>query len=198
MTESSFTIETVKGEGTAPYLPNLIELRLSFFRNYPYFYEGNVTDEENYVHAYARSEHSLLAIAKTGQEVIGVVAGLPLLESLNENKKLFTHEEISAENAFYIGEIVISGKNRNSNMEQKLYQEFEKSIRDLKKYNTLLVCEIERKDSKKQENPFSAETSWEERGFVKQPELSVQYSWQEIGAPTKTDHLMIFWQKKLS
>lgn len=198
MAVTPITIETVQGHETLPYLAKLIELRLAFFRECPYFYEGNVTDEENYVSLYANSEDSLLTIAKHGREVIGIVTGLPLVESQNENKKLFAHKEIPVSTTFYIGEIVISEKYQNNNLEHKLYQQFEKSIKELKKYDTLLVCEVERLDSKQKENPFSSETHWEDEGFIKQPELNVHYVWQEIDEETKTNHLMVFWKKALS
>ena len=197
MTQATITIETLRGDQTSLYLPALIELRLSFFRNYPYFYEGNVEEEKNYVRMYADSKDSLLSVAKKGEEVIAVIAGIPLLESQSENSKLFNSKDIPAASTFYIGEIVIAEKYQNDNLGHTLYQQFEKSIKELEKYDTLLVCEVERDDSKMKASSSTAEVDWEERGFTRQEELNAHYFWREIGETEKRDHLMAFWKKVL-
>lgn len=197
MSEAPITLETVQGSETKLYLPKLIELRVSFFRNYPYFYEGNLENEEKYVRLYANSEDSLLTVAKQGHEVIGIIAGLPLVDSQTENKKLFDSKEIPAASTFFLGEIVMAEKHHNNHLGQKLYHQLEESLKKLKKYDTVLVCEVERNDSKQKTDARSAATEWNDKGFIKRPELNVHYAWQEIGDAEQTNHLMVFWKKAL-
>ncbi len=197
--ESVIRIEIFKGNEVIPYLPKLAELRLSFYREYPYLYEGSLAGEESYLSLYANSENSLLAVAKNGSEVVGAVSGIPLLESAGENIKLFAEKRISAEHLFYLGEIVVSQEYQKSDLQQKLYQQFEKAVIDLKGYDEIVVCEIERglRDSQRPMAPFSSAVRWEERGFSRQPELRTYYLWKDIGHAEETDHLMVFWHKGL-
>lgn len=43
----------------------------------------------NYLSMYANSKNALFVVAKIGKEIVGIISGLPLLESQEENKKLF-------------------------------------------------------------------------------------------------------------
>jgi len=197
--EPVIIIEILKGNEVIAYLPKLAELRLSFYREYPYLYEGNLADEENYLSLYANSENSLLAVAKNGEEVVAAVTGIPLLESAEENIKLFAQKGIPAEHLFYLGEIVLSQEYQKSGVQQELYQQFEKAVIGLKRYDAIVVCEIERgsEDSKRVSSALSSEVCWEGRGFTRQPEWSTHYTWKDVGDVETTHHLMVFWGKGL-
>lgn len=199
MTDSSITIHLLRGNESIPYLQDLAKLRILFYRNYPYLYEGNLTGEENYLRMYANSENALLAVAKKGQEIVGAVAGIALSETQEMHKKQWIQQQIPAENVFYLGEIVLLQEYLKSDLQEKLYQQFEKGVRGLKRYDSIVVCEIERdpKDYKKPANSLSSEVRWDGRGFVRQPALNTYYSWKEVGDLEDTDHLMGFWSKEL-
>lgn len=198
--EPAVHIETFKGSEVIPYLPSLAELRLLFYREYPYLYEGDLNGEEKYLNLYATSENSLLILAKRGEEYIGCVAGLPLFESQEENVQLFTQHKIPANRLFCLGEIVLFHATEQSDVAEKLYEQFEGAVIELKQYDTIFVCEIEREahDPKKPLGAFSSEVIWERRGFCKHPELATSYSWKEVGETEASNHRMVFWSKKLS
>jgi hypothetical protein len=199
MTGSSITMHVLRGNEAIPYLQDLAKLRISFYRNYPYLYEGTLTGEENYLNMYANSENSLLAVAKKGQEVVGAIAGIALSETQEMHKKQWIQQKIPADNVFYLGEMVLLHEYLKSDLQEKLYQVFEQAVRGLKRYDSMVVCEIERdpKDSKRPANSLSSEVRWDGRGFVRQPALNTYYSWKEIGDLKDTDHLMGFWSKEL-
>lgn len=191
--EDSIVIETLKGSETLPYLQTLMELRLSFFREAPYLYEGTLAEEEKYVQMYSAANDSLFAVAKEGNNVIGMITGLPFTESKEQNQRLVDQISVSP-HGFYLGEVVFLGT-PSDHLKQKLYQAFEESIKKLSCYDSLFVCEIEREPGSS-DGPSTA-MSWEEHGFVRDPNLSVIYPWQEIGNEAESDHLMVFWKKEL-
>jgi hypothetical protein len=109
---------------------------------------------------YANSENCLLVIARERGEVVGAVSGIPLHESnKEEDKKLFAAKKIPAEGVFYLGEIISLREYLKSDVEQRLYQHFEEAVLGSGKYNTIVVCEIERdaEDPKKPLGDFPSE-----------------------------------------
>jgi hypothetical protein len=198
-TEPSVTIEVLKGKEVIPYLEKLAELRIVFYREYPYLYEGNLADEMAYLNMYVNSEDSVLAIAKKGEELVGIASGLPMLESKEENKRLYAEKKIPGEHVFYLGEVVLCHE-QNTDVQERIYQEFEKAVIGLQKYHTLAVCEIERdpEDSKKPSSAFSSEVQWENRGFIRQPEFYTIAAWKDVGDLEKSNHALVFWTKNLN
>ena len=194
---SKETIEVLKGKEVIPYLEKLAGLRIAFYRNYPYLYEGNLSDEMAYLSMYSNSENSLLAIAKKEEEIVGIASGLPMLESKEENKRLYAEKQIPGEHVFYLGEVVLSQEYQNTDVQERIYQQFEKAVIDLQKYHTIAVCEIERdpQDPKKPISTFSSEIQWENRGFFKQPELYTMDAWKDVGDLEKSNHALVFWNK---
>lgn len=192
------TIEVLKGSEVIPYLSKLAELRLSFFRNYPYLYDGNLRDEEEYLTMYARSENSIFGVVKEGEEIIGLVTGLPLLECHDAHKNPWIQREDP--NVFYLGEIVLSEKYQTTDLQEKLYQQFEHVVKEIGIYEAIVVCEIERGEEnlKKPENEFSSEVLWNGRGFIRHPEIRGHFPWKEIGDLEESDHSMVYWKKPLS
>jgi hypothetical protein len=94
--QSSIAIEVLKGSEVIPYLKKLMDIRLLFYRDYPYLYDGSIEDEENYLRMWGNSENTLLVIAKRNDEVVGAIIGLPFSESPEENREAFQNLEISA------------------------------------------------------------------------------------------------------
>lgn len=200
MTDSSVTLELHKGRKVIPYLQDLAKLRILFYRNYPYLYEGTLEDEEKYLNMYANSDNALLVVAKKDQEVVGAVAGIALLETHDEHKKLWADLPMSSQNLFYLGEIVLLPEYQKSDLQEKLYQQIEQAVRGLNKYHSIVVCEIERNaETPKQlySHSLSSEVNWETRAFVRQPDLSTYFSWKDVDDTEETDHLMLFWTKDL-
>lgn len=197
--EPSISIEVLKGPEVIPYLQKLAELRIEFYRNYPYLYEGNITDEETYLNMYAKSKDSLLVIAKNGDEIVGAVTGIPMLESKEENKQLYAQKQIPAEHIFYLGELVLSQDYQKSDLLERLYLQLENAVKGLERYSLLAVCEIERspEDTKKPVSALSSEVLWANRGFTKQPQLYTTDAWKDVGDLEKSDHHLFFWYKEL-
>lgn len=155
-------------------------------------------EEESYVRIYARSKDSLLTIAKKAEEVIGILTGLPLLESSKDNQQLFNHEKLLAPHVFFIGELVLADAYRKTGLEKQLYQEFERAVKGLKHFTSLLVCEVDREGSQKQvDHSSSIEQLWKESGFKKQPDFNIHYAWKEVGKQDKSSQPMQFWEKTL-
>jgi hypothetical protein len=188
----SFVIEIYKGKEVLPYLPALAKLRISFFKDSPYFYNGNTSCEEKYLDIYSKSQNSIFVVANKEGEIIGIASGLPVLESLEKNKYVFTEQPW--EHTFYLGEIVLKQKYYKSEIKNKLYQAFEKTIASLEHYVAIVVYEIECVGKEKE----MMDAFWQNNDFKKIPDSTVCYEWQEQGSPKSVNHPMALWKKNLA
>ncbi len=195
--ESSIVIDVLKGNEVIPHLQKLIEIRLLFYRDYPYLYDGNIEDETNYFRIYGNSENTLLVMAKKDDVVVGAVIGLPLPESPEENKEAFQSIEMSPEELFYLGDSIVIRELKTDDVQKQMYDRFETEVKQLGKYRGIVVCEIERDidDPKKSANNNPYEFAWNKQGFIREPNQVVHFSWREIGDLENSDHRMIFWSK---
>lgn len=197
--QSSTSIEVLKGSEAIPYLNKLMEIRLLFYRDYPYLYDGSIEDEENYLRIWSNSENTLLVVAKRNDKVVGVIIGLPFSESPEENKQAFQNLETSPEDLFYLGDNIVIQELKVGNVQKQMYHQFERAVKQLKKYKEIVVCEIERdvNDPKKIANDTFYEFSWNAQGFIREPNQIVNFTWKEIGDSKISNHHMVFWRKPL-
>jgi hypothetical protein len=189
--ENSLTFEIVHGPKIASYLDKLIDLRIAFYNKFPYLYEPDMVTEKAYVNLYVLSDHAVFVIAKQDQEVVGIIAGLPVCDTQNECNQLFIQNSMIAPSLFYLGDAVLAEGIPREVLEA-LYMKFENAVIQQKQFQKIYLCEIAR-DSL---TPNALEF-WQNLGFVKQPKLYTNYAWKDIGSMTETDHTMMFLEKEL-
>ncbi|NGX47447.1 MAG: hypothetical protein K1000chlam3_00821 [Chlamydiae bacterium] len=190
--------KTLKGKEILSYIPEITNLGITVFREYPHFFENTIAFSE-YLSMYANSKNAIVIIAEDDGEVIGVIMSLPLAESMKEIKALFLEKHISMEDIFYFGEFFLLKKYRRKKNGYEMYKEFEKIVWE-KGWKKIAFCEIvqQENDPKKPNDYISLDSFWERQGYIKQPELIVHFSWKNIGASEKTPHPMVFWTKNLT
>lgn len=57
--EDTMEIQILKGKEVTGYIDDLVALRTSYFREYPYFYQVNPSEEKEYLTAYSNSLNTL-------------------------------------------------------------------------------------------------------------------------------------------
>ncbi|NDD99406.1 GNAT family N-acetyltransferase [bacterium] len=197
---SSVKIKTLRGRDIYPYIPKIAACRIAIFREYPYLYEGDMLYEERYLQIYSMTKDAILVIAEDHEDVIGVVTGLPLLDSMDEVKRLFMKKSIPADRIFYLGEIILLPEHRGKNIGYRMYQQFEKAVFEKGLYEKIALCEVVRaeNDLRKPLDYTPLSSFWNRQGYVKYPELVADFFWKEIGANEETKHPMVFWMKNCS
>ncbi len=66
------------GSDLARYIPELAQLRIRVFRDFPYLYEGDLDYERRYLETYTRSPGSVIVLVFDGNDIVGASTGLPL------------------------------------------------------------------------------------------------------------------------
>ena len=71
-------LERLSGDKLNQYIPELAELRIRVFRDFPYLYDGDLTYEEKYLQTYIEAPDSVIVLAFDGDHVVGASTGIPL------------------------------------------------------------------------------------------------------------------------
>ena len=195
----NFEITVLRGNEILPFIPAIAQLRIDVFREYPYLYEGDLAYEERYLKMYSLSEHAMIVLAKEGDQVIGAITGVPIVESMDEIKELFLEKKLTTAGVYYLGEIVLLKPYRKKKIGFAMYEEFEKTVRKMGSYHQIALCEIDRSstDPKRPREYTSLDDFWTKQGYVKHPSLITHFSYLEIGNSEETLHPMVFWTKNL-
>ena len=104
---SDIAIKKLSGAELAPYLPDLAQLRITVFRDFPYLYDGTREYEEKYLQTYLNTDEIIIVLALDGEKVIGASTGLPMEHETDEFKKPFVDNGYDPAKIFYFGESVL-------------------------------------------------------------------------------------------
>lgn len=188
----------LKGQEIVSYIPDLAKLRIDIFKNYPYFYEGDLAYEFTYLKTYTKCSESFMVVVLDGESVIGASTAIPLQFETAECQKPFLEHNMEIQNIFYLGESLLLPTYRGQGIYKIFFNEREKAA---KKYGCEITtfCSIDRPidDPRKPADYISLVDIWHRFGYKKHPEICAYYKWKEIGETTESEKPMIFWMKNL-
>lgn len=192
-------IQRFSGAAIHPYLPELADLRIQVFREYPYLYEGSTEYEEKYLRTYVNVPDSVMALVWDGDRVVGASSGLPLELETPEAIQPFVANGYDPRRIFYYGESVLLPDYRGHGLGKRFFEEREAHARNLARFDRVCFCAIERPADHplRPAGYVPLDAFWNRRGFVKHPELHTTYSYRELGEDTESPKPMIFWLKSL-
>ena len=74
-------LKSFTGEESSAYFSQISDIRINTFKEFPYFYEGNIETEKGYLGVYFKSQKSLTLLVFDGDKVVGCSSSVPLNES---------------------------------------------------------------------------------------------------------------------
>lgn len=192
------TLEILSGAALLPHLDAVAKLRIAVFRDWPYLYEGDVGYEREYLAAYAQSSNSVVALARDGDAVIGASTGIPLAEDSAEFKAPFLARGIDVGKVFYCGESVLLPAYRRRGIGHAFFDARESHARALGGFTHTAFAAVDRDecDSRKPADHHGNEAFWGKRGYVRQPGMTMQLHWNEVGIG-EIGHPLTFWLRPL-
>ena len=196
-------IKLVTGKEICTYLDIVATMRLQYFREFPYLYEGSLEAEKNYIRKLALIPDALLTVALMDEKVIGFCTGVPLksdYDSIKEAKTLFINEGVDPTPYFYYGEMIVLPAFRNAKTLLSMAQAqdawckargfiFSCFLTVMRKLNDLRFPKKYR----------SLEPIWL-RGGYKRMQLSIFLQWPTIqldGSVEEKVNELEFWEKKI-
>ncbi|MGB5931207.1 MAG: GNAT family N-acetyltransferase, partial [Cyclobacteriaceae bacterium] len=120
-----------KGKEALDYLPQIAELRMEVFRDFPYLYEGSVENEKEYLGRYMEAPGFMAILAIDQGNVVGVSTSLPLEEEIADVTDPFVQKGIPLTSVVYFGESVLRHSYRGQGIGVTFFNEREAYAREL-------------------------------------------------------------------
>ncbi|MDO8826262.1 GNAT family N-acetyltransferase [Methylophaga sp.] len=192
-------LKRLSGEALNQYIPELAQLRIQVFRDFPYLYDGDTDYEARYLQTYIEAPDSVIVLAFDGDKVVGASTGIPLKYETEEVKAPFIKAGIDVNSVFYCGESVLLSKYRGQGAGVAFFDHREAHARDLGGYEYSCFCGVQRPDDhpRRPAGFRPLDNFWRKRGYEKHPELQTTFSWKELDEDHESPKPMTFWMKKL-
>lgn len=190
-------VQSFTGNDVARFIPDVAQLRIEVFREFPYLYHGNMDYEAKYLRTYTASHDSVIVIAFDGDQVIGASTAVPLQHEMEEIKRPFFQMNIDPETVFYLGESVLQKNYRGRGIGVRFFQEREAHAKRVGNFSWYAFCAVERPQNhpRRPQGYVPLDNFWHKRGYSKHPELQTTLSWQDLDEPAETSKQMVFWLK---
>lgn len=193
------TVRRLGGAQLVPWLDDVARLRIAVFRDWPYLYDGDLVYEREYLDAYARSADSVFVLAFDGGRVVGASTGLPLADDTDAFQRPWRETGRSVDEVFYFGESVLLPEYRGQGIGHAFFDEREAHARGLGRFAYTAFCAVDREahDPRRPPGHRGNEAFWTQRGYVRQPGLTVRLAWQELGESMPSEKPLTFWTRPL-
>lgn len=196
--DNPHTIGLFRGPQITPWLEDVARLRLTVFNTWPYLYEGDAAYEREYLAAYAKSQDSLFVLAFVDGQVVGASTALPLVDETPAFREPFVQHNIPVESVFYFGESVLLPEYRGRGIGHAFFDHREAHARALARFQWTAFCAVDREmdDARRPPDHRPNDVFWHKRGYQRQPGMTMQLTWEEIGRG-EVLHPLTFWMRRL-
>ncbi|MDT8372082.1 MAG: GNAT family N-acetyltransferase [Gammaproteobacteria bacterium] len=193
------TLKRLSGDALVRYIPELAQLRIQVFRDFPYLYDGDLAYEETYLQTYIQAPDSVIVLAFDGDKVVGASTGIPLKYETDDVKKPFIDAGYDVDKVFYCGESVLISSYRGQGAGVAFFDHREAHARDIGSFEFSCFCGVQRPEDHpaRPEDYVPLDNFWRKRGYEKHPELNTKFSWKELDEDDESPKPMTFWMKKL-
>lgn len=195
---SPTTITCLRGQELLPYLDDIARLRIRVFNDWPYLYQGSLDYERDYLAAYAATPDAICVLARSGDEVVGASTGLPLLDDGPAFRAPFERVGIDAGKVFYFGESVLLPAHRGQGIGHAFFDAREAHAATLGRFAITAFCAVDRAvdDPRRPAGHRDNAVFWRKRGYQRQPDMTMQLRWDELGQGSVV-HPLTFWTRPL-
>lgn len=196
---SELIVKKFTGSDIKPWVPDLAQLRIEVFREFPYLYDGSLEYEENYLSTYTDSPDSIAVIVFDQNHVVGASTAIPMKDEDDEFIQPFITQSINPKEVFYCGESVLKKEFRGRGIYSELFRRREEHAIKLGGFRYCSFCAVVRnKDHPLRPESYTPlDDIWNRYGYKKHPELHTTYRWKDIDQDRETAKKMVFWVKEL-
>lgn len=197
---SDYTIKIISKENVPSILHFVSELRIKFFRDYPYLYEGNLKEEMNYLNWFSKLQDTQIVVAYQGDKPIGFLTGTAFIdfnEHFSGSTAIFKNAGLNPTDFYYFSEIIILPEHRGKNISKKLFKVLENYATQKGYKAACLVNESYSFHPLKPSNYKSLDSYFQHLGYHSTP-LIIHYTWptlQKDGSSSNQEHSLRYWIK---
>ncbi|MNV05367.1 hypothetical protein D3C71_957020 [compost metagenome] len=188
--------ELALGFEIAELIPQLSQLRMDVFHEFPYLYEGSLEYEKNYLQIYTQNPLSLVYAVFDDEQLVGATTGMPLTAESIEIQQPFIDRGLNIQEIFYFGESILLPAYRGQGIGHQFFDIREKHALE-HGFRITTFCSVVRPEDHpmrpaayRPNNDF-----WKKRGYIEQ-DYCCQMSWLDRNETKETEKKLIFWQKE--
>lgn len=184
----------------ADFRESVARLRIEVFRAFPYLYDGDADYEARYLETYARAPDSLWVLAIDGGRVVGASTGLPLRDEGGDFQRPFIEHGIDPARVFYFGESVLLPEYRGRGIGHGFFDAREAHALRLGRFDWTAFAAVDRdpEDPRRPTGHRDNDAFWSKRGYVRQPGMSFDLAWKELGEAEESSKRLTYWLRALA
>lgn len=192
-------LERLSGDKLNHFIPELAQLRIRVFRDWPYLYDGDLAYEEKYLQTYIEAPDSVIVLAFDGDKVVGASTGIPLKHETDDVKAPFIAAGYDVNTIFYCGESVLLSEYRGQGAGVAFFDHREAHAQAVGDFEYSCFCGVQRPlDHPRRPSDYvPLDDFWRKRGYEKYPDLNTTFSWKELDEHDESPKPMTFWMKKI-
>lgn len=196
---NDLTILSKTGSELSPHIPELADLRIEIFRDYPYLYDGNTDYEKKYLNTYIQCPQSFCALVFHGEKLVGATTGIPLIYETPEVKAPFLKSGYDLNEVFYFGESILKKAYRGLGLGIRFFHLREQFAKSISGVRYTAFCGVQRPSThrRKPENYKPLDLFWKRMGYEKQENMTTSFSWKDLDETTESPKEMQFWLKMI-
>lgn len=179
-------------------LPELAQLRIDVFRDFPYLYVGDAEYEEAYLAPYADSDDAVIIGAYDGQSLVGAATGMPLLMHDDNFAAAFAEKDYDLSQVFYCAESVLRPAYRGRGVGHAFFDHREAAAREMGCTFSTFCAVLRAEDHPARPAGYrSLEPFWLTRGYRLLPGIEAKFEWKDEGDQVQTAKRMQFWGRPI-
>ena len=188
--------KTATGSAIAKMIPQLGQLRIRVFHDFPYLYEGSQEYEENYLHVYTKNPLSIAFGVFDGEQLVGATTGMPLSAESKEIQQPFLERGMNIDQIFYFGESILLPEYRGHGLGHLFFDVREKHALENGFTRTVFCSVVRPEDHPLRPADYRPnDVFWTKRGYNQQ-DYSCRMSWPDRHETQETEKELIFWTKE--
>ncbi len=189
----------LNGSEARRFLPEMAELRMKVFREYPYLYEGNFDYEKDYLDTYFNSSQSIIILCRDHNKIVGASTAISLYEESPAIQRPFDERGLPLSDYMYFGESVLINGYRGQGVGNEFFKHRLKFANHTPGVNWAIFCAVVRPDFDPRRpieySPLN--TFWNKQGFKEWTGMKCSLSWKRLGEESESTNELQFWRKDL-
>ncbi len=187
------------GQAVKDFIPQIAQLRIEVFAEYPFLYIGDYEYEMRYLKKFLTMKDAIVVAAFDNDILVGLSTGYPFIYEVQDLQKVFRSAQHNPEDYFCFGESILKKTHRGLGIGKAFFDHREAHVRTLGHYRYICFYTANRPadDPKRPSDYRPLAPFWKSRGFIEHPELVGTVSYQEIGEKEESPKKMVFWIKDL-
>jgi len=190
-------IQRLIGHTILGALPDLRRLRIAVFAEWPYLYDGDPADEEEYLREFSQAPDSVMVVARSEGRVVGAATASPMSAQNQECQAPFLSGGWDRRRLFYFGESVLLPEFRGHGIGHAFFDHREDHAQACGAEGACFAVVTRSDDHPRRPAAYVPLTAfWRKREYAPVGSLVTTFEWKDIGEDAETAKPMQFWLRR--